>query len=261
MTRFRLPTIPRPKSALGKLLLGASLLAGLLAVAMLYVALVGMSIDGSLYRKPLQKILSAQLGRPVHLDGALDLHISLKPALRVRDFGIAEPEGFGEGDFVRVGELQVRLDLWPLIHRQFKAETLSASGVKIHLKQRADGSNNWTFPSLAETPEHLPTDEPDEVALPAYLGDATTDIIVINTIEGVSESVVIGVTDERWGEVGKAIIAWRPVANIPSNDIIKDYIANRLAKFKIPKYFMSLDELPKNDAGKLDRTKLKKLYS
>ena len=167
MTRVRLPTIPRPKSTPGKLLLAASLLAGLLAVAMLYVALVGMSIDGSLYRKPLQKILSAQLGRPVHLDGALDLHISLKPALRVRDFGIAEPEGFGEGDFVRVGELQVRLDLWPLIHRQFKAETLSASGVKIHLKQRADGSNNWTFPSLAETPEHLPTDEPDEVALPA----------------------------------------------------------------------------------------------
>jgi len=84
---------------------------------------------------------------------------------------------------------------------------------------------------------------------------------VINTIEGVSESVVIGVKDARWGEVGKAIIAWRPGSNIPSDELIRDNIATQLAKFKIPKYFMSLEELPKNDAGKLDRAKLKKLYS
>jgi len=84
---------------------------------------------------------------------------------------------------------------------------------------------------------------------------------VINTIEGVAESVVIGVKDERWGEVGKAIIAWRPGVNIPSDDGIRDYVARQLAKFKIPKYFMSLEELPKNDAGKLDRAKLKRLYS
>ncbi len=138
----------------------------LLAGLTLYVALVGIAIDGSLYRKPLEKMLSSQLGRSVHLDGALDLQVSLKPALRVREFRIAQPEGFGEGDFVRVGELQVRLDLWPLIHQQFKAETLSASGVKIHLKQRADGSNNWTFPGLADTAENPPPGQPDDAGLP-----------------------------------------------------------------------------------------------
>jgi len=84
---------------------------------------------------------------------------------------------------------------------------------------------------------------------------------VINAMEDVSESVVIGVKDAKWGEVGKAIIAWEPGVNIPSDEIIRDYIATQLAKFKIPKYFMSLEVLPKNDAGKLDRAKLKKLYS
>ena len=166
MTRFRLPTIPLPRSTPGKLLLAASVLAALLVSFTLYVALVGISIDGSLYHKPLQKMLSAQLGRPVRLDGALDLHISLKPSLRMHDFGIAEPEGFGDADFIRVGELQVRLDLWPLIHRQFKAETLSASGVKIHLKQRADGSNNWTFANLADSAANPLEPQPDEVLLP-----------------------------------------------------------------------------------------------
>ena len=166
MTQFKLPRILRPSSIPGKLLLAASLSFGLLAGVVLYVALVGMAIDGSLYRQPLQKMLSAQLGRSVQLKGAVDLQISLKPSLLVRDVGIAQPEGFGDDAFVQVGELQVRLDLWPLLHRQFKAEALSASGVKIHLKQRADGSNNWTFPSLADTSADEPANAPDRAGLP-----------------------------------------------------------------------------------------------
>ena len=142
------PTRTHP--LLRRLLLAALATSGLLAGALLYLGLVGVAVDGSLYRRPLEKMLSEQLGRPVSLAGGADLYISLKPALKLRDFRIAQPEGFDGKDFVSVGELRVELDLWPLIHRQFKAETLSASGVKIHLKQRADGSNNWTFPALDE---------------------------------------------------------------------------------------------------------------
>jgi uncharacterized protein involved in outer membrane biogenesis len=148
MIQFRLPAMP---GRLAKSLIALGSLAGLLAGATLYVALVGISMDGSLYRRPLQNLLSEQLGRPVHLDGALDLRLSLTPALRVKELRIAQPEGFDGPDFLRIGELQVQLDLWPLMDGRFKAETLSASGVKIMLKQRADGSNSWTFPDLAES--------------------------------------------------------------------------------------------------------------
>jgi uncharacterized protein involved in outer membrane biogenesis len=166
MIKVRLPSVPGP---LGKVLLPTFALLVLLASFVAYVALVGIAVDSSLYRKPLQTMLSEQLGRPVHLDGALDLHMSLTPSLRVRDVRIAQPKEFGSSDFARVGELRVRLDLWSLFRKQFKADTLFASGVKIHLKQRADGSNNWTFPNFADAPVKPAPSPSDKDALPEQI--------------------------------------------------------------------------------------------
>jgi len=73
----------------------------------------------------------------------------------------------------------------------------------------------------------------------------------------VKECCVIGVKDEKWGEVGKAFIALRgqPI----SEDEIKSFCLKHLAKFKVPKYYHFLEELPKSDSGKIDRKKLKSL--
>ena len=166
MVPIRLAPIPR---LLGKVLLALLAVVVLLASLIFYVAVAGIAIDAGPYRKPLQTMLSEQLGRQVNLDGTLDLQISLTPALRARDVRIAQPDSFGASDFVRVGELQVRLDLWPLVHGQFKADTLSASGVSIYLKQRADGTNNWTFPNFAESPASSSSNPSDTDDLPEQL--------------------------------------------------------------------------------------------
>ena len=197
MIKVRLPSAPGP---LGKLLLASLALLLLLASFIAYVALVGIAVDSSLYRKPLQTMLSEQLGRPVHLDGALDLHISLTPSLRVRDVRIAQPADFGSSDFVRVGELQVRLDLWPLARKQFKADTLFASGVRIHLKQRADGSNNWTFPNFAEASDNPPSKSSDQAVLPEEIAGIDIRRIELRDLDvefrGVNDKPVVFALDK-----------------------------------------------------------------
>lgn len=67
----------------------------------------------------------------------------------------------------------------------------------------------------------------------------------------VSEAVVIGVPDPQWGETGKAFI----VSSHPtlSAEILTTYCRDRLAKFKVPKQFVFLTELPKSDTGKINR--------
>lgn len=72
---------------------------------------------------------------------------------------------------------------------------------------------------------------------------------VIRTLPGVREVAVIGVPDEKWGEVGKAFIV-KDKADL-SIDELQDYCLKNLAKFKIPKYFVFLNELPKGDSGKI----------
>lgn len=74
----------------------------------------------------------------------------------------------------------------------------------------------------------------------------------------IKEVAVIGVPDERWGEVGAAFV----VLNEHQNDfesILSDYCREQLAKYKVPKYFKEVSELPKSDSGKILKRKLKLL--
>lgn len=132
----------------------AAALAALVLLALGWVLVVGISIDGDRYRGTLSRLASKQLGRELRLDGQVRLVLSLRPALTVKQARVLQPAGFGGEDFLQVGELQVRLDLWPLLRGRLRADTLAASDVSLSLVQREDGSNNWTFgqPDTAPPP-------------------------------------------------------------------------------------------------------------
>ncbi len=70
---------------------------------------------------------------------------------------------------------------------------------------------------------------------------------------------IIGVPDEKWGESGMAFIVVKSNCHLSKSDILS-FCTGKLAKFKIPKYIRFMEELPKNDAGKIDRQQLKRLY-
>ncbi len=79
---------------------------------------------------------------------------------------------------------------------------------------------------------------------------------VLRQLTEVKECAVIGVKDEKWGEVGKAFIV---VEGFHDESLLRNHCMQNLAKFKVPKYFVFLDELPKADSGKIDRKFLKTL--
>ena len=77
---------------------------------------------------------------------------------------------------------------------------------------------------------------------------------VILTHPSVSEVAIIGVSDEKWGEVGKAFIVKKE--DMTENALL-DYLTLHLAKYKIPKTIVFMEFLPKNGAGKIDRQALR----
>ncbi len=128
-------------------------------LALCWVLFVGITLNGDAWRGSVAHLATQQLGRELKLDGDVKLLISLKPALVVRDARVLQPRGFDNAgeNFASVGELQVKLDLWPLLHGQLRADTLSATDVSLSLVQREDGSNNWTFGAAGTTPPSAPT--------------------------------------------------------------------------------------------------------
>jgi HIP---CoA ligase len=73
---------------------------------------------------------------------------------------------------------------------------------------------------------------------------------VLARLDGVVESAVIGVPDERLGEVGKAFIVTRPGADLDEKAVIA-YTREHLANFKAPRSVEFLDVLPRNPGGKV----------
>ncbi len=82
---------------------------------------------------------------------------------------------------------------------------------------------------------------------------------VIFQLEAVGEVAVIGVPDEKWVEVGRAIVVTKPGASITEAEIINHCRAN-LARYKVPQSVVFIDEIPHNATGKVLKRELRELH-
>jgi acyl-coenzyme A synthetase/AMP-(fatty) acid ligase len=73
----------------------------------------------------------------------------------------------------------------------------------------------------------------------------------------VIESAVIGVSDDVLGEAPKAFVVIKPGFSDGILDELPTFLQNRLATYKIPKLYKTLDSLPKSESGKVLKLKLK----
>lgn len=79
----------------------------------------------------------------------------------------------------------------------------------------------------------------------------------LSSLEGVSQVAVIGVPDERMGEVGKAYIVKVPGANLSEAEVIA-WSKTNMANYKVPKLVEFIEAMPLNASGKILKTELRK---
>jgi len=82
---------------------------------------------------------------------------------------------------------------------------------------------------------------------------------VIYSHPEVAECAVIGVADERWGEVGRAIVVRRAGTAVDERGLLA-HLDGRLARFKLPRSVVFTDRLPRSGAGKVLKAELRQMF-
>jgi len=81
---------------------------------------------------------------------------------------------------------------------------------------------------------------------------------VLHEHPAVADAAVVGVADERWGEVGIAAVVLAPGAAADQDELL-EHCAGRLARFKVPREVRFVDELPRSGMGKVRKDELRGL--
>lgn len=75
----------------------------------------------------------------------------------------------------------------------------------------------------------------------------------------VADCAVIGVRDEKWGEVPRAVVVRAAGAEASSEDVL-GFLEGRLARYKIPKSLVFADALPRSGTGKLLKPRIREQF-
>ena len=103
-----------------------------------------------------------------------------------------------------------------------------------------------------------------------YISDRLKDMIIsggeniypaeienhISSIEGVTGVGVIGIPDEQWGEVPWAVITVKDGIDLDT-ETVRAHLDGKLARYKLPKNVVIVDELPRTASGKVRKADLR----
>jgi len=80
----------------------------------------------------------------------------------------------------------------------------------------------------------------------------------IHSMEGVKDVQVVGIPDEKYGEIVGAFVILEDESDLTEEDI-RDYAITKIARYKVPKHVFIVDEFPLTASGKVQKFKLRDL--
>ncbi|MGC5224763.1 o-succinylbenzoate--CoA ligase [Micromonospora sp. DT81.3] len=83
---------------------------------------------------------------------------------------------------------------------------------------------------------------------------------LLNDIDGVTGAAVIGVPDNQWGEVPWAVLTVADEASV-TTESVREHLTGTIARYKIPKRVVVVDQLPRTASGKVRKAELRARFS
>ena len=149
------------------------------------VIILPMVIDPNDYKDEIIAKVQQQTGRELQINGDIDLSVFPWLGLKINGLQLSNAKGFGDAPFAAVKEVDVRVQLQPLLSKRLVVDTVTLDGLKLNLARSDKGAGNWedlaaggAEPPGQETGAAEPELEPgaDETGLLQELSVAGIDI-------------------------------------------------------------------------------------
>jgi len=82
---------------------------------------------------------------------------------------------------------------------------------------------------------------------------------ILALIPEIEEVAVVGINDEKWGEVPAALIVQSTATPLLEEQLLKNFCLEKLARYKIPRYFLRVEQLPRSALGKVQVDEARKV--
>ncbi|MBN9510133.1 MAG: AsmA family protein, partial [Alphaproteobacteria bacterium] len=133
----------RRRGFLLRFVIGAVLV--LLVAAVAAVGAAAWLIDPNAFKPQIEAAVQRATGRALALRGPIRIAYRLPPGIVAKDLTLANPPGFSRPDMARIGTLEARVALLPLLHGRVEITTIDLIGPDVLLERDAAGHDNWHF--------------------------------------------------------------------------------------------------------------------
>src|SRR3569623_380795 len=101
----------------------------------------------NMLRGPIERKVSAATGREMHINGNLDVDLSLHPLIRIQGITLSNAAWSSQPQMLSIDELAFRIDLMKLLRGQVILPEIHLQKPELLLEEAADGRANWQFKS------------------------------------------------------------------------------------------------------------------
>jgi hypothetical protein len=103
------------------------------------------TLDLQKQRVRIETLASQILGRDVRIKGALSLTASVFPRVSIANVRIANPDWAAQPDFLVVKQLEVEINPWVLLLKEFEIRDIELTGITVNLQRGPDHDATWFF--------------------------------------------------------------------------------------------------------------------
>lgn len=130
----------------------------LILIVIAVVAFVA-TFDANHYKPQIIEQVEKATGRDFTIDGDISLSVFPWVGLKVEGVALGNEKGFSEKDFAAIKQLDVKVNLLPLLKKDVQVNTIRLHGLDVSLEVAEDKSNNWSGLAKSEATDESEASE------------------------------------------------------------------------------------------------------